>query len=160
MIASALKANVIAIDINNEKLAFAKRMGAKHAINASENNIPQAIQTLCGGVHISMDALGSQETCAQSISSLRKQGKHIQVGLLGDQNPEIPMDQVVAKELNIIGSHGMQAHRYPQIFEMIAAGDLHPELLVRNKVSLLEASTLLTKMDDFKDTGVTVITDF
>jgi len=70
------------------------------------------------------------------------------------------MDQVVAKELNIIGSHGMQAHRYPQIFEMIAAGKLHPELLVRNKVSLLEASTFLTKMDEFKDTGVTVITDF
>ena len=160
MIATALKANVIAIDINNEKLAFAKKMGAMHVMNASENNIPQAIQSLCGGVHISMDAFGSQETCAQSISSLRKQGKHIQIGLLGDQNPEIPMDQVVAKELNIIGSHGMQAHRYPQIFDMIAAGELHPELLVRNKVSLLEASTLITKMDEFKDTGVTVITDF
>ncbi len=160
MIAAAMEAQVIAVDINNEKLEFAKKMGASHTLNGRDISVPEAIQTLCGGVHISMDALGSQETSSQSISSLRKHGRHIQVGLLGDRNPEIPMDQVIAKELNIIGSHGMQAHRYPQIFEMMAAGKLQPELLVENRISLAEATLLLPKMDEFPGTGVTVITEF
>ena len=68
---------------------------------------------------MSVDALGSAATCFNSISGLRKRGKHIQVGLMtGDhQNAKVPMARILADELEIIGSHGMQAFKYPEMLE-------------------------------------------
>ena len=108
MIAAAAGANVVAVDIDDEKLELAKRVGAQNIINAlNVKSVPQEIKkiTHCGA-HVSLDALGSQETCFNSVACLRKRGKHIQVGLMtGDhQHPKVPMDQVVAHELEIIGN--------------------------------------------------------
>ena len=100
MIANALGANVIAIDISDEKLVLAKNVGAAFTINAAkERHLIKKIKSLSdGGAHVSIDALGSKITCQNSISSLRKRGKHIQIGLLaGDQaHPPIPMEKVIA----------------------------------------------------------------
>ena len=115
MIANALGAQTIAVDINKENLKLAKTLGATATINAnSKSNIVDAIKELSnGGAHVSIDALGSQTTCYNSISSLRKRGKHIQVGLMTEdhKHPQLPMDKVIAHELEIIGSHGMQAYK-------------------------------------------------
>lgn len=161
MIAAAAGANVIAVDIDDTKLGFAKKAGAVVAINAKKTaNIPEEIRKLTGrGAHISIDALGSRETCFNSISCLRKRGKHIQVGLMtGDhKNPVIPMDKVVAYELEILGSHGMQAFRYTEMFDMIKTGKLKPGLLVGKIISLDDAPVALTNMDKFENMGVTVI---
>ncbi len=164
MIANAMGANVIAIDINNEKLELAKSVGAIATVNVTENeNVVEMVKKYSdGGVHVSIDALGSQETCFNSISNLRKRGKHIQVGLMvaGNNHPEIPMDKVLANELEILGSHGMQAHQYQPIFEMIKAGKLSPEKLVNSTISLEESCTYLPNMNSFKENGVAVINTF
>lgn len=164
MIAAAAGANVVAVDIDNEKLELAKKVGAQDVINALETeNVPEAIKNTTGrGAHISLDALGSQETCFNSVACLRKRGKHIQVGLMtGDhQQPKVPMDQVVANELEIIGSHGMQAFRYIEMFEMISSGKLKPQQLAGRTISLDEAPQALMDMDKFENLGVTVINDF
>jgi len=114
------------------------------------------------GAHVSLDALGSQETCFNSVACLRKRGKHIQVGLMtGDhKHPKVPMDQVVANELEIIGSHGMQAFRYDEIFAMIRSGKLKPQQLVGKNISLAEAPQALMNMDKFENLGLTVINEF
>jgi alcohol dehydrogenase len=164
MIAAATGANVVAVDIDNEKLELAKRVGAHVVLNAREtDNVPEAIKNTTGcGAHISLDALGSQETCFNSVACLRKRGKHIQVGLMtGDhQHPKVPMDQVVANELEIIGSHGMQAFRYIEMFEMIRTGKLNPQQLTGKTISLNEAPQALMDMDKFENVGVTVINKF
>lgn len=164
MIAAAAGANVIAVDIDDEKLEIAKKTGATLTINARKTtDIPEEIRNLTGrGAHISIDALGSQETCFNSISCLRKRGKHIQVGLMtGDhKHPVIPMDKVVAHELEILGSHGMQAFRYTEMFEMIKSGKLKPGLLVDKIISLDDAPDALINMDKFENLGVTVINKF
>lgn len=164
MIAAAAGANVVAVDIDNEKLQLAKKVGATVLLNAREiNDIPTALQKASGrGAHVSIDALGSQETCFNSVACLRKRGKHIQVGLMtGDhRHPKIPMDKVVANELEIIGSHGMQAFRYNEMFEMIHSGKLKPELLLGKTISLEEAPQALMDMNKFENTGVTVINRF
>jgi alcohol dehydrogenase len=161
MIATAAGANVIAVDIDDVKLELARKVGAISHLNAKNvENVFEEIKKQTGrGAHISIDALGSQVTCFNSISCLRKRGKHIQVGLMtGDhKHPKIPMDKVVAHELEILGSHGMQAFRYTDIFEMIKSGKLKPELLVGNTISLEEAPEALIKMDKFENVGVTVI---
>ena len=164
MIANALGAKVIAIDLSDDKLELAKKMGALVTINANkESNLVSAIKELSdGGVHVSIDALGSKITCQNSISNLRKRGKHIQVGLLaGDQaNPPIPMEKIIAGELEIIGSHGMQAHAYPEMLKMIESGILQPQKLIQKRISLDETPTALMEMDDFENMGITVINQF
>ncbi len=163
MIANAKGAKVIAVDINEESLALAKECGATWVINALKENVADAIQEIThGGADISMDALGSIETCSNSIACLRKLGKHIQVGLMaGDQyNPSLPMHLVIARELQLIGSHGMQAFRYPEIFEMIEQNTLQPQILVRREVNLSDGVDHLINMDKVHAAGITVITDF
>jgi alcohol dehydrogenase len=161
MIAAAAGANVIAVDIDDIKLELAEKVGANILINAKKvESVSEEIKKLTErGAHLSIDALGSQETCFNSVSCLRKRGKHIQVGLMtGDhKHPKIPMDKVVAHELEILGSHGMQAFRYTDIFEMIKSGKLKPELLVGNTISLEEAPEALINMNRFENVGVTVI---
>ena len=164
MIANALGAQVIAVDINDKTLSFAKEMGANITINATNNNdIVEHIKSLTnGGAHVSVDALGSQITCFNSISNLRKRGKHIQVGLMtgNHQHPKVPMDQVLANELEIIGSHGMQAFKYPEMLEMIKSGKLNPERLIEKTITLKEATIALPNMNKFENKGILVINSF
>ena len=164
MIAHALGAQVIAIDINDEALGLAKELGAAVTINSTKTDqLIDAVKSVSdGGVHVSIDALGSQTTCFNSIANLRKRGKHIQVGLMtGDhQHPQVPMDLVLANELEIRGSHGMQAFRYPEMMHMIISGKLHPQKLIERTISLEEAATALPAMGNFESKGVTVIDRF
>jgi alcohol dehydrogenase len=164
MIATAIGANVIAVDINPTALQLAGSLGALACINSAEvENVHEAIKDITGGgAHVSLDALGHPQTCFNSILSLRKRGKHIQVGLLlADQaTPPIPMDKVIANELEILGSHGMQAHRYGAMLDMIRTGKLSPEKLVGRTISLEQSIEALTTMDSAGSTGVTVITSF
>jgi alcohol dehydrogenase len=161
MIANALGANVIGIDIGDDKLELAKQLGAVETVNSSV--VPDTVEAVRditgGGVHVSIDALGHPATCYNSIANLRKRGKHVQVGLmLGDNKaPQIPMAQVIANELEILGSHGMQAHRYKAMWEMIKTGKLNPKLLLGKSITLEEAIPELMNMDKFDNTGITVI---
>ncbi|APQ11867.1 alcohol dehydrogenase [Pseudomonas oryzihabitans] len=164
MIASSLGAQVVAIDIAADKLELARRLGAVATLDATQvASVPEAVREITGGgAHVSLDALGHPTTCYNSIASLRKRGKHIQVGLLlGDQaTPALPMDRVIAHELEILGSHGMQAHRYDVLMAMLRNGTLAPEKLIGREISLADSIDALMQMDSFQGTGVTVITQF
>lgn len=163
MIANALGANVIAIDINEDKLAMARALGAVATINASQvDNVSEAVMEISkGGAHVSLDALGHTITCVNSIASLRKRGKHIQVGLLLAEHatPALPMAKVIANELEIIGSHGMQAYRYDAMLAMMLSGKLKPQKLLGRTINLQQSIEALTTLDKSTTVGVTVVTD-
>jgi alcohol dehydrogenase len=164
MIAAALDANVIAVDIDPKVLALAERLGATAVIDGSGvDDVADRIHGLTGrGAHVSIDALGSATTAANSILCLRKRGRHVQVGLLAgdDYRPRLPMEQVIGKELEILGSHGMQAHRYEVLFKMITSGKLDPQKIVGKTVPLEEAPSELEGMSTFGAVGITVIDRF
>jgi alcohol dehydrogenase len=164
MIAKGLGAQVVAVDIADDKLEFARSIGADAVINSREiPNTADAIRALTlGGAHVSIDALGHPQLAFDSISSLRKRGKHIQVGIMeaGEHEVKVPMGQVIGRELEILGSHGMQAHKYPEMFEMISDGRLEPGKLIGKTVSLEESLNELVDMNNFSGTGVTVIDRF
>jgi len=164
MIACALGARVIAVDIDTEALELAKRLGAIAVVNAREtDDVVVRIRGLTDrGAHVSIDALGSATTCADSILCLRKRGRHIQVGLLAgdDYQPRLPMEQVIGKELEILGSHGMQASRYREMLDMIMAGKLEPQRLIGKTVPLEEAPAELEAMNRYEAVGITVIDRF
>ena len=162
MIAAAAGANVVGIDISQDKLALAQELGAVATVNsATVADVPEAVMEITrGGAHVSIDALGHPETCFNSIKNLRRRGKHVQVGLmLADQaRPQVPMDRIIGWELEILGSHGIQAHRYDAIFDMVRSGKLDPARLVGSRISLEDAPRALMDMASFQSIGATVIT--
>ena len=163
MIASALGAQPIGVDIDGGALELALSVGAAAVVNARETNPVKAVRDLTdGGAHVSIDALGSALTCRNSIRSLRKRGRHVQIGLMlaEERNVSMPMFEVIAKELEIVGSHGMQAHRYEEMLRMILSGALKPARLIGKTVGLEGAGAELAAMGEFKGRGVTVIDRF
>ncbi|MGI9456873.1 MAG: zinc-dependent alcohol dehydrogenase family protein [Aeoliella sp.] len=163
-IATAHGARPIAIDIRPEPLRLATELGAAATVNASEtDDVPAAVRDITSrGAHVSIDALGSQITVTNSILSLRKRGRHVQVGLLaGDQaNPPLPMGPVIANELEIVGSHGLAAHAYPELLDLVLTGRVEASKLVTRKLTLEEAPQALATLDDHAGVGVAVIDRF
>jgi D-arabinose 1-dehydrogenase-like Zn-dependent alcohol dehydrogenase len=161
MIAAASGAQVVAVDVSEAALELARRCGATVCLNASGTpDVAQAVRdATSGGAHLSIDALGSPATCAASILSLRRRGRHVQVGLLPAAlgRPELPMDQVIARELEILGSHGMAAHAYPRLLALVTSGVLDPGLLVTATISLGEAPAALASMDRSPPAGIRLI---
>lgn len=161
MIARALGANVVAVDLDDEKLRMAEALGASVTLHGERvADVARAIQEHTGGgAHVSIDALGHPTTCFNSIQSLRKRGRHVQVGLMlaGHRHPPIPMDAVIAKELRILGAHGMPSHAYPELLRMIQSGQLEPQRLVGRRITLDESGEALVGMNGFTGVGVTVV---
>jgi alcohol dehydrogenase len=164
LIARALEARVIAVDIDDKVLALAAQLGAAATINARQSaDVPGAIREMTGrGADVSIDALGSAVTCANSIGCLRKRGRHVQIGLLAgdDYLPRIPMHQVIGRELEICGSHGMQADKYADMLALIVSGRLNPKALIGKTIPLEQAPNELMNMGRFGAVGITVINQF
>ena len=159
-IAKALGAKVIAVDITEEKCRFAADLGADITINATDKNVVEVIKDMSGGgVHVSIDALGHSATCLNSIRSLRKRGKHIQVGLMVDEHalPEIPMPEIIANELEIIGSHGMQAHKYPEMFELIKTKGILLDRMIFDIIALEDLPEQLAGLNKKSTAGINVV---
>ncbi|REJ79471.1 MAG: alcohol dehydrogenase [Acidobacteria bacterium] len=163
LIGKAIGARVVAVDIAGDKLELAEQLGADACVNSARESVVKALKDLTdGGPEVSIDAIGHPEVAKNSILGLRKRGKHIQVGLLGSEHSdtEIPLNHFVANEIELLGSHGMQAHKYGEMFELIAGRKLDPKKLVGRKVRLGEAPVVLTEMDRFEGRGIAVIDEF
>jgi alcohol dehydrogenase len=163
MIARALGARVVAVDRNPAALAVAADLGAEHTLLADSSvgtDIPSAVADLTdGGSHVSVDAVGSEQTAADAVLSLRRRGRHVQVGLLPpvEGHPRVPLDRVIAWELDLLGSHGMAAADYPEMLALIESGALRPQQLVERTIGLAEAAALLPGFDRASVAGMTTI---
>jgi D-arabinose 1-dehydrogenase-like Zn-dependent alcohol dehydrogenase len=157
MIAVAHGARVVAVDINPAALELAREFGAVHALRPPAAEEIVALSQ--GGAHVSIEALGQASTFADSIAGLRRRGRHVQVGLLvaDDANPATDMAAVIGRELEIVGSHGMPAHAYPEMLAEIAAGRLHPDRLVSRVIELDDAPQALATLGSGGRTGTTVV---
>ncbi|WP_241825261.1 zinc-binding dehydrogenase [Micromonospora sp. CB01531] len=164
MIAAACGAQVVAVDIAPGALELARRCGATVCLDARALAGPGAVAAAVrdatdGGAHLSLDTLGSHATCAASIESLRRRGRHVQVGLLpaAQGRPALPMDLVIAYELELRGSHGMAAHAYPELLRLVTAGVLRPAELVTRTIDLAEVPDALAAMDGPAPGGMCLI---
>ncbi len=155
-IAVALGASVVAVDVSPAALELAASFGARPVTGGVE----AVREATGGGAHLSLDALGSPATCVDSVLSLRPRGRHVQVGLLppAQGRPLVPMERVVALELELLGSHGMAAHAYPALLALVADGRLRPDLLVTREIGLDDAAQALAEVG--RVPGITVVTSF
>jgi D-arabinose 1-dehydrogenase-like Zn-dependent alcohol dehydrogenase len=160
MIARALGCRVVVADRNPAALAAASALGAEHALRADGTDIPAAVAELTGGGgHVAVDAVGSEQTCADAILSLRRRGRHIQVGLLPPVggHPRVPMARVIGWELDVLGSHGMAAVDYPGMMALIEQGSLQPQRLIERTIGLDEAAAMLPGFDRRTVAGITIV---
>jgi alcohol dehydrogenase len=164
-IADALGANVVAVDLMDEKLERARDLGADEVVNAADaENTPGEVQAAIGrGADVSVDALGIAETCRNSVLSLKRRGQHVQIGLTTQEEEgmvSVPTDLITMQEIEFIGSFGMQPTRYDEIFRMVERGRLDPSRVVSETVALDDVSDRLEAMSDFETMGIPVINEF
>lgn len=160
MIAKALNAKVVGVDVSDEALEKAKQLGADVTINANREKVVSAIRSATdGGAHVSIDALGSEITCNNSIACLRKRGRHVQIGLMAgdDALPKILFARIIARELEIVGSHGMSATEYPGLLQLLLEGKMNPGALVSRTIGLSDVVTELPKVATEPSAGITVV---
>ena len=164
LIAKALGARVVAIDIANEKLALAQSLGADATINASQfaqQACGEAVRDATGGgAHVAIDALGITDTFLSSLHSLRKMGRHVQIGMPLHEHATVPLpllELVYARQISLHGTRGMPPQRFPTLFDWITSGRLNIQPLVTRTIPLEEASTVLAEMNNYQGLGITVI---
>ena len=148
LIATALGARVVAVDPWSAALARASDLGAEVGI-ADPDPVPAIRSITAGGAHCTVDAIGSAFT-APAVRSLRRRGRHVQVGLMfgDDRHAPLSWDLVLAHELRVLGAHGMAARDYPQMLDMIANGRLEPRRLLGSVIALDQAGAALMAMDE------------
>lgn len=159
MLGRAMGARVVAVDIVPEKLALAQRLGAEIAVDASTGRGGEIVCEMTkGGAHVSVEALGLPVTFEASLRSLRPLGRHVQIGMpTGDEaRPAIPLDVVYSRQLSLHGTRGMPAHRFPDLFALLTAGNIDPGTLVSKRITLGEVSDALAALDGFAGEGVAV----
>ncbi|SDK33653.1 alcohol dehydrogenase [Cryobacterium psychrotolerans] len=161
MIGRALGAVVIAVDISAAALDAASRVGAAHTVNSaglSDVEVVARIRALApDGAEVTVEALGRENTVGIAIRSLAIRGRHVQIGLLAT-DPQVPLGLVIARELTVLGSHGMPAHDYSELLALVAYGRLRPQDLISTRITLDEAPAALAAMSAATPAaGVTLI---
>jgi D-arabinose 1-dehydrogenase-like Zn-dependent alcohol dehydrogenase len=163
-IATALGARVIAVDLDDHKLALAKSAGAADVINGKKSDPVQAVRELTqGGADVSIDALGIAATCRNGVASLRRRGRHVQIGLTThDEKGEVPLpiDQIVFREIQFVGSLAIQTFRYPAILNMVERRRLEPKKLISETLPLERAFSVIKRMSTYENAGISVINQF
>lgn len=149
-IAVALGARVTAVDLSAPALARARELGAAETVQPTDGiDVDAVVVATRGGAHATIDALGSPATADAAVRSLRRRGRHVQVGLMlgAAATASVAWDRVIAWELSVTGSHGMAARDYPAMMAMIESGRLAPDVLVGAVTDLQGAADALVAMD-------------
>ena len=163
LLARAIGARTVMVDVVEEKLAHARAHGADATVNAAQTEPVTAVREITGGgAHVAVEALGIAETTANALKSLRKLGRMVQVGMPAGQHAQmmLPMDAVYSGQLALYGTRGMPAWRYPGLFSLIETGRFDLSPLVGRRVALSAAGAELAAFDRPAPPGVAVITDF
>ena len=77
-----------------------------------------------------------------------------------DAFPPLPMGPVIANELEIIGSHGMQAHQYPEMLNLLFSKNVPLDKMIGQQLNLQQGVQALMNMNSFSNVGTMVINEF
>lgn len=154
LIAVTLGARVVAVDPSAAAGARAAELGAEAVLSPPPDGDPgpEILDITGGGAHVGLDAIGAPAVTGWSVASLRRRGRHVQAGLVF-ASVAVPLAVVIARELEIYGSHGMPARDYPALLELVAAGTLEPERLIGRQIRLDEAGAFMTTMAEREDSA-------
>ena len=132
---------VIVADIDDDKLAKARELGATHTVNTREHDLAASVHEITGGgAHWAVEAIGRPQTIREAVMALRPRGTAFVVGLSNAESEiNVPLNQVVQQEKSVRGSlYGSSnlSVQIPQILDMYLAGRLPLDALIGEKFSL------------------------
>jgi propanol-preferring alcohol dehydrogenase len=129
---------VIAVDLFEEKLDLAKKLGAAYAFNALKADPIEEINKL-GGADVALCVAVSPKAFEQAFGSLRRGGTAVFVGLPADQNIQLSIFAIVANNIKIVGSTLGNRVDLAETFELQAAGKTKVVTEVRKLEQVNEA---------------------
>jgi succinate semialdehyde reductase (NADPH) len=134
---------IIAIDVRDDKLEIARRVGATDVINAETTNTTERVRELTDGhgVDVAFEVLGRPETFVQALDIVGDGGRMVAVGIApGKTTAPVEITRLVRRGLRIIGSYGARTRAdMPEIIRMAARGTFRPETIVTRRFPLAEA---------------------
>lgn len=163
LLGRALGARVIVVDVQDDKLDYAMTLGADAVINAATTDAAEAVKEITGGgADVSIEALGMPVTTIAAMTSLRKMGRMVQIGMPTGAHAQmtLPMDVLYSGQLTLQGTRGMPSWRYPSLLNLMSGGHVDLAPLVTRTIALSQASDELAAFDRPAPPGVAVITDF
>jgi 2-desacetyl-2-hydroxyethyl bacteriochlorophyllide A dehydrogenase len=148
-IAKLCGAHVIAVDIRDEKLRLAQKLGADATINSKKENLSQKIRKLTDGegADLSIELVGLPETINQAIDSIKKGGRAILVGF-SSQNVSINPNDVIVRNIAICGSRGLWRQNLVELVQLIKSKKLDLKPLITRRVSLEEINVGVNLLRD------------
>jgi succinate semialdehyde reductase (NADPH) len=134
---------IIAVDIRDDKLEAAKRLGATDVVNAAATDATARVRALTDGkgVDVAFEVLGLPQTFTQAFDMIRDGGRMVAVGIApGKTAAPVEITRLVRRELRIIGSYGARTRSdMPEIIRLAAQGIFRPETIVTQRFSLDQA---------------------
>lgn len=114
-------ATVVAIDVSQEKLKLAKKMGATYTVDASAEDPAEAVQRL-GGADVAIALAVQPDSIAAAFASLRRGGRLVLVALPKEGHLDLPVFDTVLKAISVIGSIVGTRQDLTEVFALHAAG--------------------------------------
>ncbi len=140
-------ARVIAIDVNDRRLAIAHELGAANTINPRVvERVDKHVRSLThGGVDIAFEAIGNPETMQIAFGLLRRGGRLCVVGY-SHEPVTLSAAKLMYHELEVVGSLGCGGGEYPEIINLVAAGRLRLEPIVSGTIPLEQINEGLDRL--------------
>ncbi|KAJ4963998.1 hypothetical protein NE237_023937 [Protea cynaroides] len=152
---------IIAVDVQDEKLENAKKLGATHTVNAVKEDVIDRIKEITGGmgVDIAVEALGKPQTFVQCSQSVRDGGKAVMIGLApANSVGEVDINRLVRRQVKIIGSYGGRARQdLPKIVKLAETGIFDLNAAVSRKCTFEEAGNAYQDLNKGSIVGRAVV---
>jgi succinate semialdehyde reductase (NADPH) len=152
---------IIGIDINDDKLAIAQRVGATDVINAKTSNAAELTRELTGGrgVDVAFEVLGRPETFVQALDVIADGGRMVAVGIApGKTTASVEITRIVRRGLRIIGSYGARTRAdMPEIIRLAQRGIFRPEAIVTRRYKLEDADAAYQALNRGEITGRAIV---
>src|SRR5688572_19920083 len=134
---------IIAVDVKDDKLEAATRLGATDVVNSTTTDAVARVRQLTGGrgVDVAFEVLGIPQTFTQAFEMIRDGGRMVAVGIApGKTTAPVEITRLVRRELRITGSYGARTRAdMPEIIRLAAQGVFRPEIMVTQRFSLDDA---------------------
>ncbi len=137
-------ARVIAVDVNPERLALARTLGAADTIDArAVSRVDKEIRTRTGeGVDVAFEAIGKAQTLDAAFASVRRGGRLVVVGF-STEAAAWPAGKIMFNEIEVIGSLGCRPVDYPPLIDLVATGRVQIRPLVTARFPLARINEAL-----------------
>lgn len=137
--ATAVGARVVAVDVAEDKLAWARRLGAAETVHApSVDRVDKAVRhAMGGGADVAFEAVGRAATQEQALACLRTGGRLVLVGY-SPETMSLNSGRVMFRELEVVGSLGCRPVDYPRVIELARQGKVKVAELVTHRFPLAD----------------------